>query len=267
MANHSARRRLARAPLVYVLTQVKFSSILGMEGFIPKIQERLRDRYPRFRHNVIQAVNINVAPSRTDQMAAPVISVAQWEFANKANNTGFLLQTDSVVFHTTTYSLFEEFIAEFQQGLEAICAELRISLLERIGLRYVDLIVPEADEDPTMYVSPGLSGFPTSSIDVQQVQHYCQTVANTEYGKLVMRYAQDKNGQALPPDLAGHDLVASHPDLEGKLKARIDTDHYCVYPGVDFSVADVVQRLQQLHGPISRAFWSTITAHAEKTWG
>ena len=40
-------KKLANAPIFYILGQIRFSPVLKMADFVPKIHERLRREYPR----------------------------------------------------------------------------------------------------------------------------------------------------------------------------------------------------------------------------
>ena len=43
--------RLANAPVVYVLCQIRFSPIEKMADYVPAIQEALRAEYPNLKEN------------------------------------------------------------------------------------------------------------------------------------------------------------------------------------------------------------------------
>lgn len=260
MSGEKGVRKLSNAPLVFVLAQVKYSPILSMEQFIPAIQERVRKSFPKFRKGIIQALTIGP----TDQ--APVFNqVTRWEFANKGSDTGFILQPDSFVFQTTNYQGFDDFINNIQFALDQINLSADISLVERIGLRYIDAIDPKEGETLGDYIVPGLSGFPIEPLNAKLLVSHTETVAQSALGTLLLKATTKTNGQVLPPDISPIGLILQKTVSTETPSAIFDFDHFCER-SMEFSVNEVIKKITELHDITSQAFWGTVTPHAVEQW-
>ena len=253
--------KLSQAPLVYVLAQVSFNQVLSMEKFIPQIQEEVREFYPRFSEGKVQ----NLRFSRTNQ-APEVTTIKIWEFADKDRNYGIVLQNDSLVFHTTAYTIFEEFLSKIEFVLEVVGKIVNLALVERVGLRYVDFVqgVDKAD-DLNSYFTPGLAGFSDSDGHKLKAQEQFEARRVTDLGTIVIKLTKKLNFEILPPDLVGVSLNIGRKVIENIPNAILDIDHYCEQ-SLDYSVVDISDCIERLHKNTSSTFYSNVTPHALSTW-
>ncbi len=255
--------RLTNAPVVYVLAQVRFSAITKLgEKYIPNIQERLRQNYPRFQHTQPQEAAV---PMAAGGPFVQVVTSPRWDFSDRANRSGFVVLEDAITYHTTDYTTFEEFLEKLRLGLIQIHEELRIALTSRVGIRYIDLISPDEGEQLRQYVTESLLGFPLGKISPNPGQQ--QTIARikTTEGVLTLRFRQDQSSAILPPDLADHTLTPCRTHPDGRPKAILDTDHYSQVD-TEFNVEDVTSRLNRLHDISSEAFKTIVTDYAWNKW-
>lgn len=264
MTKSSKTGRLTNAPAIYVLAQVRFSAITKLGGkYIPNIQERLRGEYPRFQHIQIQEIAVPVVGSG---QPVQVVANPRWEFSDRANRTGFIVTEEAISYQTTNYSTFEEFLKKFSAGLAQIHEELHIALTTRVGLRYIDLIVPEERESLDQYVTERLLGFPINDIGREPGQQQTVAITKSADGVLVLRFHQDQSDVIMPTDLADHTLVPCRSHPVGRPKAILDTDYYSLLDGVEFTVEDVADRLTRLHEVTSDAFKTIVTEYAWNKW-
>lgn len=255
------RGKLSQAPVVYSLVQVRFSPILTLQTHIPAIQEKLRAEYPRYALNYMQSIRIGIAGKPETGEFEP-----QWDFATKGNDAGVRLQTGSFVYHCSKYTIFEDFLNNAINALNIVHDFARIDLVERVGVRYVDLVVPDEDEAVGDYLIPALGGFPKKDLeDSETIFSISQSNMRTKFGVLQIRCLINKDGINLPPDLTACNLTLLHTPPKDRLTALMDTDHYSEL-SFDFESASVKTRVHALHEPISKAFWSSITDHAWKRW-
>ncbi|MAT65037.1 MAG: hypothetical protein CMN57_05290 [Gammaproteobacteria bacterium] len=252
--------KLSNAPLIYVLAQIRFSPILATEKYIPSIQERVRREYPRYQQNIIQTFRFGPEGQPPD-----IAKISRWEFADKDSTHGFIIQQDSFVFHTTGYTTFPEFKDKLQSALLAVNESLDISLVERIGLRYVDIVEPTGDDKLSDYLVPGVAGFPHEDIGVQPVVSQTESISDSEFGRLVLKVIKKKDEKNVPPDLFPLALKLSRKVAQGSPNALLDFDHF-FEQSIDFSVDAVIEKIDQLHEVTSKAFWSVITEHAKDVW-
>jgi uncharacterized protein (TIGR04255 family) len=234
-----------------------------MAKYVPEIQDKFRKDYPRYQPVKTHEMKIPVGPG--DQ-SADVVILSRWEFADKDNRSGFILLDDALSYHTTAYETFEPFLEKLEQGLGLIHEMLKLDLTTRVGLRYVDLIVPESDEKLSQYVVPGLTGFPFEAITGSSGKQQAAGVVKTGEGQLVVRFTQDDTSM-LTQDLADHSLTPARTVEPGRLRGILDTDHFATPDRADFTVEDVVGRISRLHDISSIAFKTIISDHAWKKWG
>jgi uncharacterized protein (TIGR04255 family) len=252
--------KLRHSPLIYVLAQVRIGAILQMAEYVPRIQERLRKvGYPVYREGAIHEVRF-VAET------LDALRMQRWHFDNIAGNAGFLLQTGSVVFHTTGYETHEDFFAKLEQGLAIIHEVVGIAVVERIGLRYLDAVQADEEHDLGDYLQPGIRGLDLSAIGALQPQQFASVVTETQAGgTLVVRIRQQTAGEILPPDLQPPDLVLGKTFSTKAPAAILDYDHF-IEQVTPFSLAEVMQTFGTLHTVVSGAFQNSVSPFALERW-
>lgn len=258
-------KKLTRAPLVYVLAQIRFSSILTMAKYIPELQDELRHAgYPRFTKRQMRLVRLNLgAPVQEAPEIYP--EATQWGFSNKDESSGYLIAADSFVFHTAQYHTHELFFRDLETGLRLVHKFATIGLVERTGLRYVDVVEPMNGDSLEQYLASGLAGFPLGGVGTELNSVMTETLSNTKYGRMRMRCVQNRDGMLLPLDLQPPGLAISRTINPGTMTALLDFDHFSEQSG-DFSVEGVVERLQHLHDVAREAFRIAVTDHAVARW-
>lgn len=268
MMQKSARRKLSKAPLAYVVAQVRFAPILAMEKLVPDIQEELRKAgYPDYKPVLAHSIKLNLGSAGGGESPELRIDRVQWDFVDKESKSGFILSTDSFAYQTTAYETHEPFIESFRRGLEVVHRHAKIDLTTRLGLRYVDVIVPVEGDSLPGYLQPGLEGFPASQIVMRDPVISVETLATTELGLIRMRCLQTGEGINFPGDLMPIRLTLPLLPVPAGRNATLDFDHFSNFEKpIDFSVADVVARLHELHKVTSRAFFVTVTEHALERW-
>ena len=252
--------RLTNAPLVYALCQVRFSSVLSIEEYVPAIQERIRKAFPRFNKEVLQLIKVGhpggtLEPSFTHR----------WTFVNKENTAGFIINADAIVFHTTDYKRFADFAESLEKGLEVIAEILDISLVERIGLRYIDFIEPKGTLSIRDNVHEQLAGFPNEEVGFDAVSQKHESRCATPAGQMTIKYSQAQHDAVIPHDLLPISLSLSKSPPPNEVTGILDTDHYW-QEGDDFDVARIMERLSKLHDHTNAAFCASVTQEALESW-
>ena len=249
---------LSRTPLIYVVTQVRFSPVMSIEKYIPDIQEKLRHKYPWFNQSKVQEFVFQA------QGPPNVTFSDRYEFLQGDKRTGVVLMSNSAALHTNKYSNYEVFQEEFAECLSVIHENVGIGFVERIGLRYVDLVKLDPNETWADYINPGLLGLDAATVGVEQWSSQFRCIGKTEAGTLSVRYSQSK--QPLPPDLMPVTLHYEKEPLEPKEVGTIlDFDHYSEQTR-DFQVEAVVSAIGELHDNLDQAFRSAVTRAALKKW-
>lgn len=250
---------LKNSPLVLVLTQVKFSAVMALDRFVPEIQEQLRHKgFPRFIRGQMQ--EILLTPN-----SPPKLSVTdRYEFQDKDERLGIVLTTNYLAVQTNNYGCFKDFQEIFTTALLVVNRVLRVGLLERIGLRYVDLIRPGQNESLSQYLNPGLVGIDPKSVGVKSWTSRFEQTGTTELGTLVTRCTQLP--QILPPDLFPSTLKYSIELKPNEMGTLLDFDHF-VERSEDFDTKRVVSITGELHNALDLAFRNSVTPYALERWG
>ncbi len=255
--------RLRNAPLVHVLAEIRFSPVLSIEKYVPAIQDALRELgYPRLIEGTVQTVTVMAE-------APPQVSIRpQWAFLQAEKTAGAVLSESSLVLHTTRYSTVEPFLESLHRVAAVLSEVVRIDLVERIGMRYIDRIPPDEDGDLGPFVIPGLVGFPMDDMGGIGAL-WTETVGRTPEGVLVVRSMLLPSGQVVPPDLDMAPVVYPPVERHDTVALALDFDHYTlleaeVFP---FDAELVVQHARKLHAALRRAFDVAVTPYAIERWG
>lgn len=251
---------LRRSPLVYVLAQIRFSAIVKIEKFIPDIQETLRHKgFPKFGQGHVSELTFE--PNSDPKLT----KIDRWEFQNRDGSLGFLLTPGFLVIHTSKYSTFEEFESNIRTGLNVLNDIAMPSLVERVGLRYVDLIQPRPEEGFEVYLKSGLLGLEEKEFGSRNSFHRYEFSGQTDLGRLVIRWSQNADSVYLPPDLSPSTLIHNVNITRGSVVGLLDLDHFTVTTS-DFDPESIITNLQSLHDNLDRAFRAAVTPKALEIW-
>lgn len=248
---------LVRNPLVCVLAQIKIAPVLSMSDYLPPIQERLRlSGYPKFQTIEQEEIVIGARPI--------VRRSTRWVFIDKNGLQGIVLSPGAIVLQVTSYSKFEEFTSSLLATLKIIGEAAKLALVERIGLRYVNRICPEAGESLDQYLQPGVLGLPTEKIGTSKGQLKFEQRGDTALGMLVIRVFQNE-GADLPPGIEPLGLTLPPAEANGGMKTILDVDHFSPLQR-DFEPNALMADMWKLHEFTDRAFRAAITDYALNKW-
>ncbi|MCD4747822.1 MAG: TIGR04255 family protein [Thermoanaerobaculales bacterium] len=251
--------KLRNSPLVMVLAQVRFAPVLKMADYVPAIQEKLRrNGYPRFGSQKIREIALGPQPE--------VRQAQRWLFANKENNESVVLSNDFIVLETSRYTVFEDFAKHLETVLGVIGEETDLSLVHRLGLRFVDLILPEDDESLDEYIKPQLHGLQADDLAVDELLNQFESRGQTREGQLVVRLHQNNKGAFLPPDLGSTHLAFASSPQKDVLATLLDIDHFSEQDR-DYDVPALINAMWELHVYTGKAFNSSVTDKALECWG
>lgn len=198
-------------------------------------------------------------------------SLLHWEFGSGSNYEGVIVQQDSLVFHVTAYETHEQFGQAWQWVMSRVGEQLPHLFVSRIGLRYIDFIVPNVGEFPKDYVADRLRCDPKPGIAYQS--HRGLTAAEYhlagDRGHLAVRYSRGTGKPFLPPDLVELSL---HPSAimqrtvdEKHPTAVLDIDRFMAL-SVAYDADGLAEHFKQMHEDISLVFKALTTDHAHAVW-
>jgi uncharacterized protein (TIGR04255 family) len=257
--------KMTLAPVFYTLAQIQFNPIAQMSDYVSHLQERLRrSGFPDFRAE--QHVELTIRRLDESQPDVKQPTHMRWSFTNTQRTEGYLLLENALVFHTTTYDTFANFLQKTVSGLNLVHEIVELAYVERIGLRYLDAVVPMDDNDTlAQYLNPSLLGF-SASIDGRLGHSFTEAVTAIEDGNLVARAVITDGALALSPDLfpLQLELQPRFAVINGR-NAVLDTDYF-VAKRNSFALEEIEAQLLKSHNVITNAFKVSVTDHARKRW-
>jgi uncharacterized protein (TIGR04255 family) len=253
---------LKNPPVYLVLAQVRFNPILKLADFLPSIQENFRQAgYPDFDHQ--HTILIQLAA----QKGQPPTPVQQERFllGNVERTHTFILDGQSLALQSTHYGQFETFSDCFLKGLSIVNDVVNLAFTERIGLRYLDRVMPQPGETIEQYLVEQVQGLNSR---LSGRMFYSFTEAMNEIGniKLLSRVAIQRGPLAFPPDIQpGNMRIAERFTSYDGISAILDNDGSVEGREV-FSTKTVAEHLDAIHEVIGTAFKATATPYAFTTW-
>ena len=261
---------MSNAPVYYALAQAHFNPVAAMAKYVNQIQDRLRrEGYPLFEPQQFMQL-IVPGPGQAQPQAPQIQQAVSWLMTRSDRTAGFILAPSTITYHTTHYQTHKEFIPELLRGLIAVHEAVSLDHVSRLGLRYLDAVLPRTGEITEQYLVGGLHG-----IDFNAARRHAMTesVFATDThplvpeGTLVVRVYRVVAPLGFPPDMlpTGLAIAPQFEIKEPRDHAIIDTDHY-VEGRMPVEMDKLNDQLLSLHDTIKSVFGATTTDHARSAW-
>jgi len=260
--------KMSNAPVYFTVSQVRFNPILNIDGYLSIIQDHMRIAgFPDFKRVELKQLVLPFGSSGDgEQPQAPVfLPQSHCIFGNIEGTTEFVLQANSLALQTTTYDIFESFLTTFSQGLKIIHDSLKLDFTERIGLRYLDAVLPREGETLSDYLTIEVVGL-FQKLNGDLLHSFSETVTAGQSGRLISRVIIQKGRVGLPPEISAlaPRINQRFTQTEG-IHAIIDTDAF-FEQREKFNLQSIESRFISLHNEINRSFNATVTTHALNVW-
>ena len=255
---------LKNPPVYLTLAQVQFNPILQLQQFLPKTQESFRQAdYPDFQHQRNTSIQITAQDGRP-----PVPVPVQHEiflFGNIEKTHQFILTGQSLTLQLTNYDRFEAFSACFLKGLSIVHDAMNLAFTERVGLRYLNRVMPQPDEKIEQYLVDQVLGI-HSQHEGQSLYAYTETMNAIGNIKLLSRSAIQEGPLAFPADIQPRNMrIPERFTSYTGNSAILDNDGF-VEGRESFSTETVTKHLDDIHQVIDNAFRAATKPHAFTTW-
>lgn len=254
---------LKNPPVYFTVAQVHFNALLKLSDYLPSIQEALRKAgYPAFSSRKTIALQITIQDGQPVPQPVPH---EQHLFASVEPTHCFVLSSETLTFQSTNYGTFESFFGEFLRGLALVHEVVSLDFTERVGLRYLDQVVPKEGETLAQYLAPEVLGL-NSRLGGHPIHSFSETFSAVGNVRLKARVVTQEGGMAFPPDLLpqGMKVQSRFAESQGK-NAILDTDGFVEGRHL-FSLGTIEKQLEEIHKVIGAAFKATVTPHALKVW-
>ncbi|MGH8161341.1 MAG: TIGR04255 family protein [Gammaproteobacteria bacterium] len=255
-------RKLENQPLQFVLAEFRFTPVMQLADYIPKLQDWLRRQYPNTR--IVEGQSIHM--HNGDITVSPV---RRWIFVSADKKSAVDASQEKVVYVTANYPRFDGFRAACQQIIEPFASIVEPSLVQRIGLRYGDLVKAGEDEAlPDLVNSTFIVTQEFVDLGKAVEQQRTETLVQTDVGSLAIRSLYGVNNLRCFPDIHNGPIVIE-PDQESSERIILDFDHFwsANEDSVGFDPEDILGRLTDLHEKSREAFWRVTSDYARnKKW-
>jgi uncharacterized protein (TIGR04255 family) len=255
---------LRRNPLVLVLAQARIAPVLQLPDLVPALQERLRTNgYPRF--STVQSQQVLVGPfgMPTPPGVQPSQWAAQYHFGDRDQKRDLIVGPEFVTLEVSSYTTFETFLDEFAMLFTIVGEIVQPSLVERVGLRYLDLVQAQEGETINDLLEEGIRGL--DSLPLKDVQQMIELQGTSDVGTFIFRATRPQSG-FMPPDLQPLQLEITPPEpLSPNRYVVLDFDHFTIAPR-DYVVPDLVNVLWSLHDLIDLGFRKSVVKAALERW-
>lgn len=254
---------LKNPPVYLTLAQVRFNPILKLADFLPGIQENFRHAgYTDFERQNLISIQVTM---QDGQPTPTPIQQERFQFGNAEKTHMFILDGQSLTLQSTNYGQFETFSACFLTGLDIVNDIVKLAFTERVGLRYLDRVMPQDGEAIEQYLVEQVHGL-TSRLSGKPLYSYTEAMNEIENIKLLSRVAIQDGSLAFPPDLQPGNMRVTERFLSYTGKSAILDNDGFVEGREAFSAKAVADHLDAIHKVIGAAFKTTATPYAFSAW-
>ncbi len=262
--------KLKNAPVYFTIAQIRHNPVLRLGAYTEEIQDRMRKvGYPDFRKGMAMSISLMSQLGEEPKPQPPVVErVERLMFFNSANTQGFIVEQNAISFQATEYDTFEVFAGEFLKGIEIVHECVTLAHTERIGLRYLDAVVPpDGEKGLPDYLVPGvlgISGLLAPEIEVaisSSETHFkvggCAVLARTIIRGGPLGFPMDLQpiGLKLPERFLQINGVHAIVDTDASIEGRFD-----------INMESIKKQLLSLKEGVGVAFRTIVTEAAIRAW-
>ena len=175
---------------------------------------------------------------------------------------------------TTAYGRFEDYADKLHHAaitVHAMTEHDSLGVVQRVRLRYIDIVRPRDAEDFREYLRPVLHG--TSDDIFQPLNHRLrvESTGKTEVGSgilgtMIVRVVQNDQGISLPPDLISAPPRYVERAERCEVVTLIDMDHF-IEGTFDPDADLIVEKAYELHDHVIETFHEhVVSAAAIEVW-
>lgn len=285
------KKVLTDAPLVQALIDLRFSEIPSLSSIPADVINKIHEAmigvgFAEKIESKGQSVSIRFDQA-TQQATQEITPVNRYLFRAAGERSIIELSKSSLIYKSTEYGTFEDFYKKFDEVLSSLIElvpTLNKSLLKRVGLRYIDVIVPDSGNTLEDFISDGLLA-PKLNEPIDGCKHIhglTSKVVEVNQNK-VLRVALEELPvenrsirKILPDELVEPDqncgLVikgqASWTNTSSPTYGILDIDHTFNFEASPaFSIDSIREATSGLYNQSKDVFWSLIKQPALDIWG
>ncbi|NWB45056.1 TIGR04255 family protein [Pseudomonas gingeri] len=270
---------LSRAPLIYALSVLRFSTILLMPKLIPVIQHAIRHAMPEFFQ--LAKGHVFGMPQSSEPNS--------WAFLDRELQYSCVLANDHLILQSIAYLHFDRHVELFNTCVDAVQNATGGLDVAGMGMRYVDKIEPRLGESLHDYLpeallpleNPGIArlgtqpGKPPLGISTTTYHFDPQFLHVRCWRQPGMWVPDDVVDPAMVFEIARQARAGGQRFAQSTLAfsqlspagALLDTDAFWPLPVPErLATEEIVSRLRHLHTMANTAFRNVATEHAFNVW-
>lgn len=255
------------APIFLVLTEVRFSPVLGLEGYIPAIQEKLRrSGFPDFQQRVSQQLILSTALNTENMPPPSTVNHTSYVFADIKREQIIILSAKALSFQTSSYEHFPAFLQTFLEVLDVVHQAIEITFFDYVGLRYLDAVLPDLSGSFDQKLVPEVVGV-SHRMDGRLEYSYSETLVKEEFEHLLARVYMQNGGLGIPADLFGQ--TPKFPERFTTIQGlHVVLDNDAGYTNRElFSLEKISGILERIQTRASSSFKKMVKPAALQEWG
>jgi uncharacterized protein (TIGR04255 family) len=256
-------------PVYFVIAQVRFSPVLNLVSYLPGIQEDFRNAaFPDFKPGFNVQFNVGLLAGLKPGDEQPMQRIERYVFSSAEGTETFILDPNALTFQTTEYKTFDVLMQTLLPRLDHLSATLRLSYFDRVGLRYLDAVMPQEGESLESYLIPQVFGM-RGKVNGEVQHSFTETMIVVPEGKLLSRVVMQAGPLGFPPDLQFSAASAKlNPRFAGYTGqyAIIDTDGFNDTRDQKIDRSTIEKKFRGLHEQVDAVFHAIVSKHAVKVW-
>lgn len=265
--NDHALGKWPNAPLALVLAQIRFDPEVDTDyrEVAARLKAALGGRFPAMK--AVRQVTLVFGNTPGPAMeSTPYEGEVGRELRSDDDRSSVRVQDGVMTYTTSLYEDSQHFLAEWRSMLDCLCAAGGVKV-QRLGLRYVDFIIPAAGKVPEDYFDDGFGCRTHAFGEIAQTAFMSHEYPRGADGAMRVQFGRGFAPPSLSPDLDGS--VQVPPVLLRKYtegpSAVLDIDRWCI-DSRRLPVAEIAHEFQRLRDEICTAFRSIITPEAKAEW-
>jgi uncharacterized protein (TIGR04255 family) len=292
---NNIKKPYKHAPLIMVAADISYSEIpnfdkaFDLEGLRESLFKVGLTEKVELKHNGVEIELNNPNKLKQDKNVTHIktqnISRTHWVLLNNERTTALHILNDKIILKVTDYDTFDTFSILLKQCISAFADSISLlkeAPLKRVGLRYVDLIVPKVEDDICDYINSDWHAPKsiTSTSDSRKLmlnritQVYLENTVKVKVESLQFVPKNGVNIAVIPEDLSDDDKVALKLKLPPWINEAMEQKNsYCILD-VDASLDEglgkfndgIFNNIKELKKAIRASFNGYVTSKAKDEW-
>lgn len=260
--------KLENAPVFFTIAQIRHNALLTLDRYLPEIQDAMRKAgYADYREQKQQTLVFSMGVGEGGPRPPATEARARYLFGSADRTRAFVLFNDSISFETTRYETWPQFRDALLHGARLVSDIVGgYAFSDRLGLRYLDAVIPKPGESVREYINREFHGLPAHMPNTTLEHSISEAKLHApETGSVVARVLIQSAALALPAELTVDLAIDPRFAVAGAEHALLDTDGFWETRDA-FDLAAIEHRFDRIHAMMVDVFKSIVSQQALTRW-